>query len=66
MRAVGEGEAPYDVSLADLDVGIRLMAAVDGVSADTVRIGQRIRTRVQGSGENARLIFECVATEIEQ
>lgn len=47
------GEAPYNVALIDMDEGFRLMSRVEGLPADQVRIGQRVRMRVQpGQGDD--------------
>ena len=47
------GEAPYNVALIDMDEGYRLMSRVEGIAADQVRIGQRVRARVQpGQGDD--------------
>jgi hypothetical protein len=40
------GEA-YDVSLVDLDEGFRMMARVEGVAPEDVRIGMRVRVRFE-------------------
>ena len=37
---------PYDVSLIDLDEGFRMMARVEGLAPDAVRIGLRVRVRM--------------------
>jgi len=42
----GEG-APYNVALIDCDEGFRMMSRVGGIAPDKVRIGQRVRLRVQ-------------------
>jgi uncharacterized OB-fold protein len=42
----GEG-APYNVALIDCDEGFRMMSRVEGIAPDKVRIGQRVRLRVQ-------------------
>lgn len=39
-------DAPYDVSLIDLDEGVRLMSRVESVKPGEVRIGMRVRARV--------------------
>ena len=38
-----KGEAPYNVSLVDLDEGFRMMSRVEGVAPESVRIGLRVR-----------------------
>ena len=42
-----KGEVPYNVALIDLDEGFRLMSRVESVPAEQVRIGMRVRVRVQ-------------------
>ena len=42
-----KGEPPYNVALIDMDEGFRLMSRVESVAADQVRIGMRVRMRVQ-------------------
>jgi uncharacterized protein len=39
--------ADYNVALIDCDEGFRLMSRVEGIAPDKVRIGQRVRLRVQ-------------------
>lgn len=38
--------APYNVALIDVDEGFRLMSRVEGVPAETVAIGMRVKFRV--------------------
>ncbi|NKJ48490.1 hypothetical protein CIC12_17435 [Burkholderia sp. SG-MS1] len=40
------GEPPYNVVLIDVDEGFRLMSRVEGLPAESVRIGMRVRARV--------------------
>lgn len=47
------GESPYNVVLVDMDEGFRLMSRVEGVPADAVRIGMRVRSRVHTPGDGA-------------
>ena len=42
----GEG-APFNVALIDCDEGFRMMSRVEDIAPDKVRIGQRVRLRVQ-------------------
>lgn len=37
---------PYNVALIDMDEGFRLMSRVEGIPAEQVRIGMRVRFRV--------------------
>lgn len=41
-----KGEAAYNVALIDMDEGFRLMSRVEGIAADQVRIGMRVKVRV--------------------
>lgn len=41
-----EDGGPYNVSLIDLDEGVRMMSRVEGVAPEAVRIGQRVKARV--------------------
>ena len=43
-------EDPYNVCLVDLDDGSRAMGRVDGLAPDEVRIGLRVRSRVDDDG----------------
>src|SRR5213080_2247587 len=38
---------PFNVALIDCDEGFRLMSRVEDIAPDEVRIGQRVRLRVQ-------------------
>lgn len=51
-------EPPYNVVLVDLDEQVRLMSRVDGVAADAVRIGMRVRARIIEEDAAPLLIFE--------
>jgi uncharacterized OB-fold protein len=42
-----EAGGDYNVVLVDLDEGVRLMSRIEGVDPHSVRIGQRVKTRVQ-------------------
>ncbi|SDM08716.1 hypothetical protein SAMN05428957_102221 [Oryzisolibacter propanilivorax] len=47
---------PYNVSLIDLDEGVRMMSRVEGVAPDAVCIGQRVHAYV-GSREGRGLVL---------
>jgi len=51
---------PYDVALIDLDERVRLMSRVDGIAAEAVRIGQRVRARIVEEEGQPLLVFEAV------
>lgn len=49
---------PYNVSIIELDEGVRLMSTVGG-SPDAVKIGQRVSARVERRGDaQARVVFD--------
>jgi uncharacterized OB-fold protein len=49
---------PYNVALIDLDEGVRLMSRVEGLAAEDVRIGLRVRARIDASVETPILLFD--------
>ncbi len=64
VRAVAKGERPYNVSLVLLDEGVRLMSTVPDCDVDRVRIGMRVKARIERrEGHSARLVFD-VADEV--
>ena len=48
-----------NISLIDLDEGVRLMSRVDNLGADEVRIGQRVRARVQVQDGRGLVLFDA-------
>ncbi|KQP14181.1 Zn-ribbon domain-containing OB-fold protein [Pseudorhodoferax sp. Leaf267] len=60
VRRKAEAGGDFNISLVDLDEGVRLMSRVEGPT-DTVRIGQRVRARVQRTtGQPAVVVFDRV------
>jgi len=51
---------PYNVVLVDLDEGARLMSRVEGVTPETLRIGQRVTAFIDDTGEEPTLLFRVV------
>lgn len=51
---------PYAVTLVDVDEGFRMMSTVVGVPAERVRIGMRVRARIERGDEatEPRPVFE--------
>lgn len=45
---------PYNVALIDVDEGFRMMSRVEGVPPDEVRVGMRVRVRMQSSEGDTR------------
>lgn len=50
--------APYNVSLIDLEEGVRLMSRVEGLPPDQVRIGQPVTARIDRTGPEPVLVFD--------
>jgi uncharacterized protein len=52
----------YNVALIDLEEGVRMMARVDGIAPEDVKIGQRVQARVlppkEGSSEVPMVVFD--------
>lgn len=49
-----------NVSLVDLDEGVRLMSRIENLAPEAVRIGQRVRARVQVKDGRSLVLFEAV------
>ena len=49
----------YNVVLVDLDEGVRMMSRVEGLPADAVRIGMRVRARVGAEGDVPLVLFDA-------
>ena len=61
VRRKPEAGGDLNVSLIDLDEGVRLMGRVEGLAPDAVRIGQRVQARVlQREGADALVVFDAV------
>lgn len=62
VRAVEKGQQPYNVSLIDLDVGVRMMSTVVGISPDGVRIAMKVKARIDSCDGASRVVFDPVKT----
>jgi uncharacterized OB-fold protein len=60
VRRKAEAGGDYNVSVIELDEGVRLMSRVAGVPPGDVRIGQRVRARVV----DALVVFDPIAEEV--
>jgi len=63
VRRKPEAGGDFNVSLIDLDEGVRLMSRVEGVPSSEVRIGQRVTARVVQQGGQGVVVFDPVASE---
>lgn len=60
-----KGEAPYNVSLIDMDEGFRLMSRVEGMDAVSVQIGARVRFRAgKDAGGGPIPLFDPIQPEM--
>lgn len=58
VRRKVEAGGDLNVALIDLDEGVRLMSRVEGLAPAEVRIGQRVRARVQLNEGRGLLVFD--------
>ncbi|HET6828673.1 MAG TPA: OB-fold domain-containing protein [Ramlibacter sp.] len=60
-RKPAEG-GDLNVSLIDLDEGVRLMSRVDNLPPGEVRIGQRVKARVQLRDGKGLVLFDAIGS----
>ena len=60
VRRKAEAGGDYNVSLIDLDEGVRLMSRVEGVPSTAVHIGQRVKARVVQQGGQGIVVFDLL------
>jgi len=65
VRRKPEAGGDLNVSLIDLDEGVRLMSRVEGVAPGAVRIGLRVQARVVREGGVGLVVFDPVSTEAQ-
>ena len=58
VRRKADAGGDYNVSLIDLDEGVRLMSRVEQLSPDQVKIGQRVKARVQVTNGKGLVVFD--------
>lgn len=51
-------DRPYNVSLIDLDEGVRMMSRVDGLPPDEVKIGMRVHARIIEHAGKPLVVFQ--------
>ena len=51
---------PYNVALIDLDEGPRLMSRVEGIAAEAITIGLRVRARIATADDGPILLFDPI------
>lgn len=60
VRRKPEEGADINVSLVDLDEGVRLMGRIEMLAPDAVKIGQRVKARVQVEDGKGLVVFDAV------
>ncbi|MGH8806310.1 MAG: Zn-ribbon domain-containing OB-fold protein [Noviherbaspirillum sp.] len=63
VRRKTDAGGDYNVSLIELDEGVRMMSRVEGTPVDAVRIGQRVRARVAVTEGRGLVVFDAVKHE---
>lgn len=58
VRRKPDAGGDYNVSLVDLDEGVRLMSRVDNIKPLDLKIGQRVQARVQLTDGRGRVLFD--------
>jgi uncharacterized OB-fold protein len=52
-----------NLAIIELDEGPRMMSRVEGVPAETVKIGQRVRARIAVEDAAEIILFEAIVTQ---
>jgi uncharacterized OB-fold protein len=60
VRRKPEAGGDLNVSLIDLDEGVRLMSRVEGLPPAAVAVGQRVQARVQLSDGQGLVVFDAL------
>jgi uncharacterized OB-fold protein len=63
VRRKAEAGGDYNVSLIDLDEGVRLMSRVEGLPDTGLRIGQRVKARVTQHNGQGLVVFDPLAAQ---
>lgn len=61
VRRKPQAGGDYNVSLIDLDEGVRLMSRVEGLAPPDVRIGMRVRARVLQQAGRGLVVFDALS-----
>lgn len=61
VRRKPDAGGDYNVSLIDLDEGVRLMSCVDNIAPTEVKIGQRVKAKVVVEAGKGRVMFDTVS-----
>ncbi len=61
VRRKPDAGGDYNVSIVELDEGVRLMSRVDKLAPDAVKIGQRVMARVEVIDGKGKVVFDPLA-----
>ncbi|MFO1112284.1 MAG: Zn-ribbon domain-containing OB-fold protein [Bradyrhizobium sp.] len=50
-------DRPYNISLIELDEGVRMMGRVEGIAPDAVKIGMRVQASIIDQGGKPLVVF---------
>jgi uncharacterized protein len=59
VRRKADAGGDYNVSLVDLDEGVRLMSRIENLAPNDVKIGQRVKARVQVTDGKGVVVFDA-------
>lgn len=62
VRRKPDAGGDYNVSIVELDEGVRLMSRVEGVAPADVKIGQRVKARVVVNEGRGQVVFDLMET----
>ena len=65
VRRKPDAGGDLNVSLIELDEGVRLMSRVEGLAPAEVRIGQRVRARVVQQAGAGLVVFNAIAASAD-
>jgi uncharacterized protein len=57
VRRKADSGGDYNVALLDLEEGPRMMARVEGIAPEAIRIGMRVSAHIHAEGESTVVIF---------
>ena len=66
VRRKMEAGGDYNVSIVELDEGVRLMSRVTQLAPDAVKIGQPVMARVEVVEGKGRVVFDPLADQTDQ
>ena len=65
VRRKADAGGDINVSLIDLDEGVRLMSRISNIKPDDVKIGQRVQARVQITEGHGVVVFDALDSSLD-